>query len=597
MAPITRRILILSLLVILVAAGGIYATPKAPSKEVVSQLAKGKRLLREGDWLRAAKVFEQLAGQYPSSEYLDQFVFYRAKAKYYFGELSEAAAGFSYFISRFPTSPMRAYAYYFLGNTRYRLGHVDQAVKNYLHAYQLSDDTRLNELTIRALTAAFQNAPSVYLNPDDLALLSKEKRCALVDKVLDILVERGNVAQVEELASSCGSPLPAAARQAGVARRNRIDIALALPFSGEYHSFGEDIYNGAVIAAEQYQAHAPEEIVLTPYDTKGDPIEAARIVGELVRTPSRVVIGPLTSEEAAVVAAKTSCNRLPTLVPAATQSGFTKLSEVVFQLSPNIELQGVTMAKYAREQLHADSAVIITSTKAEHLQMSRAFSDAFTSLGGKVIATEYYRPRDKDFGPYIRDIKAMLLGYHPDSIFFINEQGDTLDPDGIPAHVDCLFLPGDPSQIRLLLPQINFYNLKGAYLGSDGWGDEVILKLGDNITKEGVFPSPFLNPGNSETYLQFATAFDTRYGHRPNRLAALGYDAVNIITTTLAAGGTTREGFVEALRTLKKYRGASGMITFGKNRENIEMPIYKIISEQAIRQTFPPDSAAVPESE
>ena len=53
-------------------------------------------------------------------------------------------------------------------------------------------------------------------------------------------------------------------------------------------------------------------------------------------------------------------------------------------------------------------------------------------------------------------------------------------------------MPGSPQQLRQLLPQINFYNLNAEYLGSDGWGDQVVYKLGDNVTKEAVFPSPFL---------------------------------------------------------------------------------------------------------
>jgi hypothetical protein len=80
------------------------------------------------------------------------------------------------------------------------------------------------------------------------------------------------------------------------------------------------------------------------------------------------------------------------------------------------------------------------------------------------VAIEYYRPRDKDFGQYVRDVKAALLGLHPDSAFFINEAGDTLDIEAVPASIDCLYLPGVASQLRLLLPQIGFYSIDAFYL-------------------------------------------------------------------------------------------------------------------------------------
>ncbi|RKX24932.1 MAG: hypothetical protein DRP45_07120, partial [Candidatus Zixiibacteriota bacterium] len=324
------------------------------------------------------------------------------------------------------------------------------------------------------------------------------------------------------------------------------------------------------------------EIKLSPFDTKGDPINAARIVKELINSSVDAVIGPLTSEEAAVTSATLSCGTLPIIAPAATQSGLTLLSESAFQLSPNVELQGIRMAEYATLNLQADSAAVITPTGTDDLRMTRAFTDRFVELGGTILAIQYYRTRDKDFGDHIQSIKAQLLGVHPDSMFFIDERGDTLDADGIPCVVDCMFLPGRPGQLRQLLPQINFYNLNAAYLGSDGWGDDAIYRLGDNITKGAVFPSPFLQQQTSEEYLRFAAAYDLRYGKQPQRLACLGYDAARIISMAARAGATTREELVLRLSGITQYQGAAATLTFGEYRENTELPLYRISDGQPV---------------
>jgi branched-chain amino acid transport system substrate-binding protein len=239
------------------------------------------------------------------------------------------------------------------------------------------------------------------------------------------------------------------------------------------------------------------------------------------------------------------------------------------------------MAEYAANYLQADSAAIITSTATEHLRMSRAFVEKFEKLGGTIVAVEYYRPRDKDFGPQIADIKTELLGEFPDSIYYINPSGDTIELDDIPAHIDCLYLPGNADQIKLLVPQIGFYNLNAAYLGSDGWGDERILRLGDNVTKQAVFPSPFLKNENSETNLKFSAAYDIRYGRRPDRLAALGFDALKLIGEAIRKSGNNRRKLVEYLSKASEFRGASGIISFGQSRENIEMPLYRIENGRA----------------
>jgi branched-chain amino acid transport system substrate-binding protein len=357
-------------------------------------------------------------------------------------------------------------------------------------------------------------------------------------------------------------------------------IGLVLPFTGDLQTWADDIHNGAVVAAELAR---PMRIELTTYDTEGDAVAAARIIADLNRKRStHLAVGPLTSEAAAVATATLACGDLPLIVPAATQAGLTELAGSAFQLSPNIGLQGIRMAEYAVDSLRARTAGVVTSTSPDHLRMARAFAQRFERLGGKVAAIEYYRSRDKDFGPYIRDLKAVLLGHHPDSTFFVTPDGDTLDPDGVPAFLDCLYMPGSAQQLRLLLPQVRFYKLQGAYLGSDGWGDEAVYKLGDNVTRLAVFPSPFLAGGNSKEYLEFAAAYDARYGHQPPRLAALGYDAVRLAARAAGSDHRDREDLIRNMSQTRVYPGASGRITFGRNRENIEMPLYRIQGGQAV---------------
>jgi len=581
-------------LLVVVAANLSIAGNLTDPPEVTSLLVKGKRLLRIGDWFEASQVFEELAGRYPNSRNIDKFVFYRAKAKYYSGNIGEAIAGFTYFLSRFSDSKELPYVHFFLGNAYYRQGDVDKAVKSYLESFRLTDDKRLSDLVTASLQAAFKNASSINLGKADFEVFPLHKRCSLVNLLAEVLVQKDRLTQADRIRSYCSESSNLAESHVYGAERDKdqLEIAMVLPFSGELHSFGEDIYDGAVVAAEIYRSEAAGILRLTPFDTKGDPINAARIIRDLSHSSPLAAIGPLASEEAAVASATLGCSSFPMLVPAATRAGLTMLSNTSFQLSPNIDLEGMRIAEYAVRNLHADSAVVITSTSVEPLQMARAFVDRFRQLGGIVVAIEYYSTRDKDFGPCIRDVKAILLSQLPDSVFYVNEEGDTLDSDGIPAYVDCLFLPGNPQQIRLLLPQINFYNLNGYYLGSDSWGDEAILKLGDDITKGAIFSSPFLMDETSQEYLRFAAAYDARFGHQPNRLSRLGYDAVRLMTRAISSGATSREKLTEELKRVRDYNGASGKITFGIHRENIEMPLFRIMSEKAVPLLSPTDSTS-----
>ncbi|MDF1543872.1 MAG: penicillin-binding protein activator [bacterium] len=581
---INIRALALCLLV-LILPGQMVAEVIDDEPEVVSLYAKGKRLMQEGDWLSASKLFEQMGGQYKSSPNHDLFLFNRAKADYYFGDHDKAIAGFTFFIKKFEKSAQLPYAYFFRANAHYAKGELDAAMGSYLEAYAASKDRRLDQLVTASMKAAFKSASSVSFGPGEFSELSPERKCQLIPELAEALTDRGDYEKAKQLLGLCGLSLDPSTEKEVKERRGKSDfeIALLLPFSGELKAFADDIYNGAVIAAEMYRKEANRRLSITPFDTKGDPIDAGQIVLELARSATvNAAVGPLTSEEAAVVSAALGNSDLPLLIPAATQSGLTRLSSSTFQLSPNIELQGVRMAEYAVRELKADTAAIITPTSTDHLRMAESFRRRFKQLGGTIVATQYYRPRDNDFGKQIRDTKGMALGYAPDSTYIINNQGDTLDLDELPVRLDCLFLPGEPTTLRLLIPQINFYNLKAKLLGSDGWGGEAVLKLDDNITKGAVFPSPFVSLGSSREYFDFAAQYDQRYSSQPTRLATLGFDAVRLITGA-AQNGNSRAELIAELKRLSSHMGTSGAIRFGDNRENVEMPLYRIQLNQAIR--------------
>ncbi len=552
--------------------------------EVVSLYARGKRMLRQGDFYEAKSVFEELTGRFSESKNIDLFIFNRAKAELYLDEYSKTIASFSYFIKRFRNSTELPYAYFFRGNGYYLNGDVNRSIKDYLEALALSKSDKLDQILIASINGAFKNAGSIGLMKKDFKDLPENKRCKIVKALAEIQILRGEFSKAEELLASCGESVDYSSLGNRTEKlKDNYEIAFVLPFSGELNSFAQDIFNGGVIAAQMFRAETGKSLKLTPYDTKGDPIDAARIISEISRSFSTdAAVGPLTSEEAAVSSAVLNCGSLPLVIPAATQAGLTRLSETTFQLSPNIELEGIRMAEYAIRNVLADSAVIITSTNSDHLRMARAFSDRFEQLGGTILAIEYYRPRDNDFGKIIRDIKGMLIGYHPDSTYFITPDGDTLSTEEIIANVDCLFMPGSPSQLRQLAQQLHFYSLNGFYLGSDGWSDQSVLKLGERVTKGVVFPSPFLSSGSSEEYFTYAAMYDSRFKGQPTRLANLGFDAVRLISLAIKNGNHSKELISDYLKSIDNYDGSSGKISFGKNRENLEMPLFHIKLKQAI---------------
>ncbi len=567
----------LALLLLVFAAVGVRGDDITDEPDAVSAYTRGLRLMRESNYLDAARTFHDLADKFANSPNRDLFLFNAAKAEYHLGDLPKANATFDELLTQFPDNSLRPFVKFFQGNILYAQGRIQRALDTWTTAYPLAQiDDRLRSLTRASITAAVL-ADETRLNLLRIDSLPRDLRCELARHIADAFSEEKRLTAAQQALALCSDMDRAVKSQldSSIARQN-IEIAIVLPFSGELADYADEIFQGAVIAAEEQSAAIGRTIHLTTYDTKGEPLEAARIIKDLARSQVLAAVGPLTSEEAGVVSAANGCDPLPIVIPAATEAGLTRLSQTTFQLSPNIELQGIAAADYAVSVLKADSAAIISPTTSECTRLTDAFSRRFKQLGGKILAVEYYRPRDKDFGPYLRDLKLAVRGRPLDSAVYINQRGDTLESDGYPAAVDCLFLPGDVEHLRQLLPQLNFYGITAQYLGSDAWGDEMICRLGADNTKQAVFPSPFMVDENSESFVKLRSAFDARLGRRPQRLASLGYDAVTVIARAIGKDTPNRDHLVDRLIHLPPLAGAAGRIVFGLHRENVAMPMYRI---------------------
>ncbi len=557
-------------------------------KEIADAYDAGNALLQKGDYDGASSAFRDLISHYPQSKNLDLFLYNAGRADFYRKEYADAAAAFGKLIDQFPENELKSYAEYFLGNSRYGLTDVNGALEAWVTSWRDATEDRLQKLILGSLTGALNAASDVQLAKGVFVVLSDDQRCQLSRRILaDIPAAKAALRdQLNSLCDETSAPTSTTTKPSANVK-TQFNIAVLLPFSGEFQSFGQQIMQGAAVAADESATKNSIGFQLVPYDTKGDPITAGRLLRPIDSSNALAAIGPLTSDEAAVVSASLSSLKLPVLIPAATDAGITTLSSTSFQLSANVELQGTAMAEYARLIVKADSAAILTTGESSVQPMVDAFARRFQLSGGTIVATEVYRTRDRDFGPYFADLKAMILGYRADSIWYINAKGDTLDPEGVPAHVDCLFMPGGASQLRQMLPQLRFYGIDAALLGSDGWGDTLVYGMGDEVTKQAVFPSPFIIQQNTEAFADFSSAYQKKFGTKPSRLACLGYDAIKLIADAAQNGGTTREGLVKYLSLRGEYAGAAGTISFGNLRENTAMPLYRVQGGRAVPLSTP----------
>lgn len=538
----------------------------------VSLYARGQRLMQEGNFLSAIDVFAELSKGFKNSENRDLYQYSLARAYYHNNDLANASSQLSNFSALFPSSGLLPFAHQMRANCLYRRGRLESAFLLYMKAYSMARSDRLRDLSERSLLAAVDAG---YLPTDSvLGKLPGDLACPVKSRVAKLMTGLWGQEKIDSLLDGC-KRATAKKRKKSDSKNGGMTLGMLLPTSGPYSKFGQSILDGALLAAELLgQRRIPIEILV--YDTRADHVTAMREALALADKKVDLAVGPLLSNVAATVAAGLSEKLVPLLVPAASQAGFTDLSPTCFQMTPNMSTIGRGMAQYAVRHRGMTTLAVITPTTVDELNMAEAFAAEATRLGARILALEKYRPGETDFGPYIKDIKSSILGPIGDSVFFETLGGDTLRAGEVPVSFDGLFMTSGEEDLSQLLPQLNFYRVTASYLGADEWNSSKVLKLGEKVLKDAVFYSSQAAMDNSLLYEKFATVYDAKFGVAPNRLNALGFDAVNILYDAWRDKRRGPGDVAEFLHSLVGYEAASGRITFGKMRTNLELPLFTI---------------------
>lgn len=564
-------------LIVIAFVGIILGLPAARGQTLPDQFEGARKLYTEAmqqmhdkNYPAAIDAFRELATTYKNSRYRDIYNYDLARAYYYAGEYNQALGVLANYNALFPNSYLLPYTHLLRANCDYRSATLDDAFPEYILAYRTTEDRRLRELSKQSLLAMIEAG---YVPPDSLLTqVPADLRCAVRGRVANLMADHWSDEQTAHFLGDC-PPLAASEKHPPKRIEGQPLIGITLPLSGPYAKYGQSILDGAMLAEELLQeANYPVDVLV--YDTRANNITAAREARILDDAEVDLVVGPLLSNVAATASAITSCSQVPLLVPVATEAGFSELSPGCFQMSTNVETIGRGMAQYAVKHRGMTTLAAICPTTIDEMTMADAFADEAKRLGAHVLAVERFRPGETDFGPYINDIKEAILGPPQDSIFYITLEGDTLKEGEAPISFDGLFIPATEDQLFLLLPQLQFYRVTSSYLGADEWNTAKVLKLGEKVLKDAVFYSSKAAMQQAAGYDKFAAAYDAKHGAEPDRLAAVGYDAVNLMAGAYRAGMRTRADIIAYLSGLEAYEGASGKITFGHDRTNLQLPLF-----------------------
>ena len=111
------------------------------------------------------------------------------------------------------------------------------------------------------------------------------------------------------------------------------------------------------------------------------------------------------------------------------------------------------------------------------------------------------------------------------------------------AAPEALFIPGDPEELMLLLPQVSFYDLQIQLLGLSDWNSDKLLRLSKRELEGALFPGEAFYGKDRESNEEFVQKYKDRFGGEVDEvhpIATAGYFGMRLLLESVAAGSIER---------------------------------------------------------
>lgn len=317
-----------------------------------------------------------------------------------------------------------------------------------------------------------------------------------------------------------------------------VRIGVIFAKTGRAAGVGKDFFKAIHLLVEDLNASGGvigRQIELVEFDNFSTSLGAKKAGLDTLQANVVAVLGSSWSSNTKVIAEIFQKEGIPLVTPLATKPDVTEVGNYIFRICYTDPFQGQVMAKFARADLSAKTAVVFTNVDSVFSQsLSREFSRSFERLGGKVLANYDYLRLKTDFSSEIEGI-------------------DRLKPDVV-------YLSSYVRDSTLIILQGSRMNGHVQFLGGDGWNVDMYNFAGHEI--DGNYYTTHWHPQNPNPISDKLLA---RYGNeniKDGRLV-LAYDALMVLVDAIKrAQSTDRDAIRDALAATENFPGATGSISF-----------------------------------
>ncbi len=349
-----------------------------------------------------------------------------------------------------------------------------------------------------------------------------------------------------------------AAASAGLAQDKTIRIGGLLPISGPGAYFGVQDRQGVELALEELNETGVNgyKFAVRYEDSACSPLPATQAARRLIdQYKPDVIIGEECSDATLAIMPAVEQAKIPLINAGSSAIRITEPGNPwTFRIFPNEVMQGVHLATHAYNDLNARTAVLLHENSNAGIGNAKVFNEAFTKLGGKIIA-------DIGFGKDVNDFTAIATR--------IAGLGRI---DVIPTYT----LEGQGVKITQALAQA------GIVKGGDGpaiqigtiWLPFGFEQKAGKASVGYVRGMQFDPSDEREVVRNFVASFKARFNTDPTHINAHAYDQIKLIADTVKRGAANAQSIRDMLAATKSFEGVTGSVEFDRTNQNIRRDMF-----------------------
>ncbi|MFQ5903886.1 MAG: penicillin-binding protein activator, partial [Candidatus Binatia bacterium] len=326
------------------------------------------------------------------------------------------------------------------------------------------------------------------------------------------------------------------------AERSR--LGCLLPLSGKNAALGRKLLRGIQLAfLNDGYLEGGLPIKLIVKDSQGEPQQAMAALEQLgVQEKVIAILGPALPEVLSEILPLAQRYHIPLFSSSVQVSSvFPNARPYAFSNALNSRDEGEAISHFAVRSLGVETFAVLYPTSPYGIALKEIFLKEVERAGGRVMAVEAYDPEARDLSAQVQRLKEVL-----DNVGF-----------------QALFLPDFFPRLGIVLPQLDFYELRVPLLGSHGWHSPLLREMGNGYAEGAIFAAGFFLASPDPTVKQFVQDFRLTFGEEPNYLAAQGYDAAQIVFQALKKGIKSRDQLRDQLSNVRDFPGISGLTSIG----------------------------------